>query len=98
MDMHSWFKFYLELINNCKTFGFSQGILLLLDSLFNYYILVAMKKIFFAMVVLTVSCSAKKQPNNQSDEFLSGIKLAELKNKELKEISGIATSINNPKL
>ncbi len=50
-----------------------------------------------------VACSTKEQSNNksannQSDGFLPGLKLAELKNKELKEISGIAASVNNPKL
>ena len=50
-----------------------------------------------------VACSTKEQSNNksannQSDGFLPGVKLAELNNKELKEISGIAASVNNPKL
>lgn len=48
--------------------------------------------------VLLLACSSKEQSNNRSDGFLPAVKLAELNNKELKEISGIAASANNPKL
>ena len=64
-----------------------------------------MREIFVAVTIsiLVVACSSKEQSNNQSannpsDGFLPGVKLAELNNKELKEISGIAASVNNPKL
>jgi hypothetical protein len=45
-----------------------------------------------------VACSSREKSNNYSEGFLPGVKLAQLKNKELKEISGIAASVNNPKL
>src|SRR5688572_13262253 len=51
-----------------------------------------------AICVLMVACSSKEQSNTQSSGFLPGVKLAELNNKQLKEISGIAASVNNPKL
>jgi len=63
-----------------------------------------MREIFVVVIsILMVACSTKEQSNNQSannqsDGFLPGVKLAELNNKELKEISGIAASVNNPKL
>ena len=63
-----------------------------------------MREIFVVIIsILMVACSTKEQSNNQSannqsDGFLPGVKLAELNNKELKEISGIAASVNNPKL
>ena len=63
-----------------------------------------MREIFAVSIcILMVACSSKEQAgdqsaNIQSDGFFPGVKLAELNNKELKEISGIAASINNPKL
>jgi hypothetical protein len=63
-----------------------------------------MREIFVVIIsILMVACSTKEQSNNQSannqsDGFQPGVKLAELNNKELKEISGIAASVNNPKL
>ena len=63
-----------------------------------------MREIFVVIIsILMVACSTKEQSNNQSatgqsDDFLPGVKLAELNHKELKEISGIAASVNNPKL
>jgi hypothetical protein len=58
-----------------------------------------MREIFVvAISILMVACSSKEQSNNQSDGFLPGVKLAELNNKKLKEISGIAASVNNPTL
>ena len=56
-------------------------------------------RIFFAWCVVwiaIVSCSYKQPLENPSDEFLPGKPLAELNNKKLDEISGIAASINNP--
>ena len=63
-----------------------------------------MREIFVVVIsILMVACSSKEQSNNQSannqsEGFHPGVKLAELNNKELKEISGIAASISNPKL
>src|SRR6186997_1527165 len=70
----------------------------------DYTIVQKMREIFVVIIsILMVACSTKEQSNNQSannqsDGFLPGVKLAELNNKELKEISGIAASVNNPKL
>ena len=63
-----------------------------------------MREIFAVSIcILMVACSSKEQAgdqsaNIQSEGFFPGVRLAELNNKELKEISGIAASINNPKL
>jgi hypothetical protein len=58
-----------------------------------------MREIFVvAIYILMVACSSKEQTNNRSDGFLPGVKLAELNNKALKEISGIAASVKNPKM
>lgn len=49
------------------------------------------------LFVLTTACSQKKvKLDNPSTEFLPGKRLAELKNKDLSEVSGIAASISNP--
>jgi hypothetical protein len=47
--------------------------------------------------VLLTSCSAQERQQPTSEAFMTGEKLAELKNKDLKEISGIAASVANPK-
>jgi len=58
-----------------------------------------MREIFVVVIsILMVACSSKEQSNSRSDEFLPGVKLAALNNKELKEISGIAASVKNPKM
>ncbi len=57
-----------------------------------------MKKILFGIFILIGSCSGKKPPMNPIAEFQPAERLAELTNKNLKEVSGIASSINNPKL
>src|SRR5688572_9254920 len=57
-----------------------------------------MKKALSIIVFLAISCSNGKQTQNFSDKFEQGQKLAELKNKKLKEVSGLAASINNPKM
>jgi hypothetical protein len=57
-----------------------------------------MKKALSIMVLLTISCSNGRSPQNYADKFEPGAKLAELKNKNLREVSGLAASINNPKL
>lgn len=55
-----------------------------------------MKHFLFVLLLLTgVSCS-KKKFINESAPFTSGEALIELDNKKLSEISGIASSINNP--
>jgi hypothetical protein len=57
-----------------------------------------MRHILFFSVLLaaTVACSQKKSSPVDSDIFLPGKELAELKNKNLHEASGLAASINNP--
>jgi hypothetical protein len=58
-----------------------------------------MKRVLYSLLtVFIVSCSYKEPITNPTDRFLPGEKLAELKNKKMREISGIASSINNPKL
>jgi hypothetical protein len=47
--------------------------------------------------LLLTSCSAQEQQQPTSDAFMTGEKLGELKNKNLKEISGIVASVANPK-
>jgi hypothetical protein len=49
------------------------------------------------LLIVLASCSARERSHEISDAFLPGRKLAELSDKNLKEISGIAASINNPK-
>lgn len=56
-----------------------------------------MKIIASLLLVSLFSCSAKEQQQAASDAFLPGQKLAELTNQDLKEVSGIASSIANPK-
>jgi hypothetical protein len=52
----------------------------------------------FSLVVLLVACSKAQSIKNQSDAFLPGAKIAELEDKKLREISGLESSTNNPKL
>lgn len=56
-----------------------------------------MKIMIGVLLVLLASCSAREREQRTTDAFLPGKKMAELKNKNLKEISGIASSISNPK-
>lgn len=56
-------------------------------------------RFFFAWCLVWIAvagCSYKPPLENPSDEFLPGKPLAELTNKKLKEVSGIASSIGNP--
>jgi hypothetical protein len=55
-----------------------------------------MEKIILCFFILLTACSARNSEKNETTAFLPGRKLAELKNKNLNEISGIAASINNP--
>lgn len=55
-----------------------------------------MKNVISLFILFIISCSGKE--GNYSDAFLAGVKLAQLKNKNLREISGMASSINNPRL
>lgn len=58
-----------------------------------------MNKIQSALIILILlSCTGKETVSNPADDFLPGAKLAELKNKKLSEISGLAASVRNPKL
>jgi hypothetical protein len=57
-----------------------------------------MEKIILCVFILLTACSARNSDKNDTTAFLPGRKLAELKNKNLNEISGIAASINNPTL
>ena len=56
-----------------------------------------MIKISSFLFVVLVSCSAKERQQPVSDAFFPAQKLAQLNNDNLKEISGIASSIVNPK-
>jgi hypothetical protein len=56
-----------------------------------------MKISISVLCVFLASCSARERTQEISQEFLPGERLAELKNKDLKEVSGIASSVNNPK-
>lgn len=56
-----------------------------------------MKSAFNLFIIFVLSCSGK-EVNDASNDFLRGVKLAQLNNKDLREISGMASSINNPKL
>ena len=56
-----------------------------------------MKIVISLLLIVLAACSAKERSQQISDAFLPGQKLAELNDKDLKEISGIAASINNPK-
>jgi hypothetical protein len=56
-----------------------------------------MKSILFGYVFLIlIACSTKRTRQTISNDFLPGKKLAELKHKKLNEVSGLASSINNP--
>src|SRR5687767_1127705 len=57
-----------------------------------------MEKIILCVLILLTACSARNSDKNETAAFLPGRELAELKNKNLNEISGIAASINNPTL
>jgi hypothetical protein len=49
------------------------------------------------MILVSLACSSKKiERENPSNEFLPGVKLAELKNKRLSEVSGMVASAANP--
>jgi hypothetical protein len=56
-----------------------------------------MKIAISLLLIALASCSARESSRQISDAFLPGRRIAELNNKNLKEISGIAASINNPK-
>ncbi|HEX6225828.1 MAG TPA: hypothetical protein VFZ52_15525 [Chryseolinea sp.] len=58
-----------------------------------------MREFFVVIIFLICACSPEKQPREEiADLFLRGRKLAELKNKDIGEISGMAASVSNPKL
>jgi hypothetical protein len=57
-----------------------------------------MKTLLICVIVLMTACSTGESNRNKQTGFLPGRRLAELKDKNLKEISGIAASINNPSL
>ena len=48
------------------------------------------------LLIILAGCSSRPVLENPSHEFLPGKKLAELTNKKLKEVSGIAASVANP--
>jgi hypothetical protein len=56
-----------------------------------------MKNILSFLFVLIAACSAEERSRQATNEFLPGEKLAQLKNENLREISGIAASIEYPK-
>ncbi len=56
-----------------------------------------MKKLSSFLFVILVSCSAKERQQPTSDAFFPARKMAQLDNNDLKEISGIASSVVNPK-
>ncbi len=49
-----------------------------------------------ALLIILAGCSSRPVLENPTEDFLPGKKLAELKNKNLKEVLGIAASVNNP--
>ena len=49
------------------------------------------------LVVIIASCSAQERQHPSSDAFQPAQKMAQLKSNDLKEISGIASSVVNPK-
>lgn len=49
-----------------------------------------------ALFIILAGCSSRPVLENPSEDFLPGKRLAELTNKKLKEVSGIAASVNNP--
>ena len=58
-----------------------------------------MKNVLVLFVLLLLaSCTTKKASSGLSQEFLKGKRLAELTGKKLDEVSGLASSINNPGL
>lgn len=61
-------------------------------------VLIKIKIGFFGLLLLLTSCSDRKPSKNFSAEFLPRVQLAELKNKKLNEVSGLESSINNPKM
>lgn len=56
-----------------------------------------MKKLSCFLFVILASCAAKERQQPASDAFLPAKKMAQLNNDDLKEISGIASSVVNPK-
>jgi hypothetical protein len=55
------------------------------------------KSFLFFMLITSAACSQKGEKPD-SNIFLPGKELAEITNKKLEEVSGLAASINNPKL
>jgi WD40 repeat protein len=55
-----------------------------------------MKTASILFVMFLASCSARERTHQTTDAFLSGERLSELNNKNLREVSGIASSVNNP--
>lgn len=62
----------------------------------DYTYSVSMRKLSIFLFIILVSCSAKERQQQVSDAFVSGEKIAQLNNNNLKEISGIASSVVNP--
>jgi hypothetical protein len=59
----------------------------------------AIMRIFLSicsLLIVLAGCSSRPVLENPTHDFLPGKRLAELKNKKLKEVSGIAASVNNP--
>jgi hypothetical protein len=50
----------------------------------------------FAVLIVLAGCSSRPTLENPTEDFLPGKRLAELTSKKLKEVSGIAASVNNP--
>jgi hypothetical protein len=52
--------------------------------------------LFYFVLIVIAGCSSRPTLENPSNDFLPGKRLAELKSKKLKEVSGIAASVTNP--
>ncbi len=57
-----------------------------------------MNALFLYVLLYLAGCSPQKKQLPITDQFLKGTRLAELKEKKLKEVSGLAASIGNPGL
>lgn len=52
----------------------------------------------YCIFLIVIACSSNRSSEGISNDFLPGAKLGELKHKDLGEVSGLASSINNPGL
>jgi hypothetical protein len=57
-----------------------------------------MKFTIILTILLIAACVGRERVRNTTDEFMEGVRLAQLKNKKLREVSGMASSMNNPGL